>query len=111
MGDITLSSTLPPHQCLSPVLEHQISQARMLIARLERLSADSYWTHQASGLRGALLRSIALCESQSVTELNEEAVTTLSAQLDHLMGKSFEILVRGAREMHWCTISFTSKKR
>jgi hypothetical protein len=30
--------------------------SRMLIARLERLSADSYWAHQASGVRGSLLR-------------------------------------------------------
>lgn len=100
MGDFTLSSTLPPHKDLSPVLEHQISQARMLITRLERLSADSYWAHQASGLRGALLRSIALCESQLISETNQESEITLAAQLDHLMGKSFEILVRGAREMH-----------
>ena len=28
----------------------------MLVARLERLSADSYWAHQASGVRGSLLR-------------------------------------------------------
>ena len=30
--------------------------ARVLIARLERLSADSYWAHRASGVRGSLLR-------------------------------------------------------
>jgi hypothetical protein len=100
MGEITLSSMPPPRQELSPVLEHQISQARILIARLERLSADSYWAHQASGLRGALLRSIALCESQHVTESDQESETSPAAQLDHLMEKSFEILVRGAREMH-----------
>ena len=100
MGDVTLSSTLPPRQGLPPVLEHQISQARVLIARLERLSADSYWAHQASGLRGALLRSIALCESRHVTGSNQESESILAAQLDNLMRKSFEILVRGAREMH-----------
>jgi hypothetical protein len=27
----------------------------MLLARLERISADSYWAHRASGVRGALL--------------------------------------------------------
>jgi hypothetical protein len=32
--------------------------ALLLITRLERLSADSYWAHQASGLRGSLLRSL-----------------------------------------------------
>ena len=30
--------------------------ARVLITRLERLSADSYWAHRASGVRGSLLR-------------------------------------------------------
>ncbi len=30
----------------------------MLISRLERLSADSYWAHQASGVRGSLLRLV-----------------------------------------------------
>jgi len=30
--------------------------ARLLVRRLERLSADSAWAHRASGVRGALLR-------------------------------------------------------
>jgi hypothetical protein len=30
----------------------------MLLARIERISADSYWAHRASGLRGALLRFV-----------------------------------------------------
>lgn len=30
---------------------------KMLIDRLERLSADSIWAHRASGLRGSLIRS------------------------------------------------------
>lgn len=29
---------------------------RLLLARLERISADSYWAHRASGVRGALLK-------------------------------------------------------
>jgi hypothetical protein len=37
-------------------VEQQQRLIRMLIARLERLSADSYWAHQASGVRGSLLR-------------------------------------------------------
>jgi hypothetical protein len=100
MGDATLSNALPPRQNLPPVSEHQISQARVLIARLERLSADSYWAHQASGLRGALLRSIALYDARHVTGSNQESEKILAAQFDQLIGKSFEILVRGAREMH-----------
>lgn len=30
--------------------------AKMLIARLARMSADSYWARQASGVRGSLLK-------------------------------------------------------
>jgi len=30
----------------------------MLLNRLERISADSYWAHHASGVRGALLRML-----------------------------------------------------
>jgi len=37
-------------------MDRNIDLSRMLIARLERLSADSYWAHQASGVRGSLLR-------------------------------------------------------
>jgi len=29
---------------------------RLLLARLERISADSVWAHRASGVRGSLLR-------------------------------------------------------
>ena len=35
-----------------------VHAARLLATRLERLSADSYWAHKASGLRGSLLRSL-----------------------------------------------------
>jgi hypothetical protein len=28
----------------------------MLLARLERISADSFWAHRASGARGALIK-------------------------------------------------------
>jgi len=36
--------------------EQTIKLLRLLLARLERISADSYWAHQASGVRGSLLR-------------------------------------------------------
>jgi len=39
-------------------VEEQRDLIEMLVARLERLSADSYWAHQASGVRGSLLRLI-----------------------------------------------------
>jgi hypothetical protein len=37
-------------------LDRQLIQ--MLLTRLERISADSYWAHRASGIRGGLLRML-----------------------------------------------------
>jgi len=65
----------------------------MLVARLERLSADSYWAHRASGLRGALLRCIERLESGVADEKEE------TARLDRLFQRGFEILARAAREI------------
>ena len=39
--------------------DHLIFQAKILVQRLERLSADSIWAHRASGLRAALDKSLA----------------------------------------------------
>lgn len=83
-----------------PSLDRQISEARILVDRLERLSADSYWAHQASGLRGALLRLIDLSESSHNAPTNQVPEITPASQLNGVMGRSFEILVRAAREMH-----------
>jgi hypothetical protein len=38
----------------SPELNEKF--VRMLLPRLERISADSLWAHRASGVRGALIR-------------------------------------------------------
>jgi hypothetical protein len=35
----------------------------MLLARLERISADSFWAHRASGVRGALLTMLEKTEN------------------------------------------------
>ena len=59
--------------------------ASMLIARLERLSADSYWAHQASGVRGSLLRLV-------------EAGELDSEQGSILISRGFEYLEKAAKE-------------
>jgi len=62
---------------------------RLLLARLERVSVDSYWAHRASGVRGALLRSLERIEAgQSVDE----------SGLKQLTEKGFQILERAAQE-------------
>lgn len=57
----------------------------MLVARLERLSADSYWAHQASGVRGSLLRII---ENERLE----------SSDVDILLEMGFDFLEKAARE-------------
>ena len=66
-------------------MEGQRDLIEMLVARLERLSADSYWAHQASGVRGSLLR---LIENDSLE----------SSQVTILVEKGFSFLEKAARE-------------
>jgi hypothetical protein len=66
-------------------MNEQRDLIEMLVARLERLSADSYWAHQASGVRGSLLRVI---DSGQIDP----------SQVDLLVEKGFEFLEKAARE-------------
>lgn len=66
-------------------MEEQRDLIEMLVARLERLSADSYWAHQASGVRGSLLR---LIENDCLE----------SSQVTILVEKGFSFLEKAARE-------------
>ena len=67
-----------------------ITQAKILVERLERLSADSLWAHRASGLRAALDK-----EMEKVTT-GEESV---SGKLQFLIRSGFEILEKAAGEI------------
>lgn len=58
----------------------------LLLARLERISVDSYWAHRASGVRGALIRSL---EAQENADIQ---------MLESLSKLGFQILERAARE-------------
>ena len=70
-----------------------IETARLVIARLERLSVDSHWAHRASGLRGNLLRALEQVEAGDPSP--EQA-----ARLQELIDQGFAILTRAAREIH-----------
>jgi len=61
-----------------------------LVDRLERLSADSTYAHQASGLRGTFLRYIEHIEVGSGVNY---------AELDQLVEYGFEILRQAAKEI------------
>ncbi|MEJ2710224.1 MAG: hypothetical protein P8074_21620 [Anaerolineales bacterium] len=68
-------------------MNERIELARFLISRLERISADSYWAHQASGVRGALLRCLEQGECQQ------------SERLGKLIDGGFKLLEQAAREL------------
>jgi hypothetical protein len=61
----------------------------LLLARLERISVDSYWAHRASGVRGALTKLLERIEMG-------ETVDPDSLQTNLQVG--FEILKRAAEE-------------
>ena len=62
---------------------------RLLLARLERISVDSYWAHRASGIRGSLLRAL---------EKLEAGRPLTGSRLDALMAQGFDILEKAAIE-------------
>lgn len=66
-------------------------RAQRLVGRLERLSADSSYAHQASGLRGAILRGLAARDSD---EVFAESDWVLS-----LVERGEQILVQAARQI------------
>ncbi len=66
-----------------------IRMVQMVLARLERVSADSYWAHRASGVRGSLLRALERLENgESIGE----------SQLTDVLNRGFDILERAAQE-------------
>jgi hypothetical protein len=62
---------------------------RLLLARLERISADSIWAHRASGVRGALLRMLEKLENGRPVHRSE---------LMRLIRMGFYILEQSAKE-------------
>ena len=59
----------------------------MLLARLERISADSFWAHRASGARGSLIKLMEQMEAGTFIPPKEAS---------ELMKKSFSILEQAA---------------
>jgi hypothetical protein len=63
------------------------SFVQMLLKRLERVSADSYWAHRASGVRGSLLKSL---------ERAEQGESIDQGELDRALHEALDILSRAA---------------
>jgi hypothetical protein len=70
--------------------------AQRLVDRLERLSADSYWAHQASGVRRELLRSLELLSNQPVRP-DQAGSRNATIQLKYLVRYGYTILEKAAR--------------
>lgn len=70
-----------------------LAQAELVIARLERISADSIWARRSSGHRGALLR---LVEDGTRSNGCLESVDRL--HLEQLIAAGYVFLERAARE-------------
>jgi hypothetical protein len=69
--------------------EPNIRLIRLLLARLERISVDSYWAHRASGVRGALVKLLGQME-------RGETIDVASLQKNLQVG--FEVLEKAAGE-------------
>jgi len=78
--------------------EYLLNKAKILISRLERISADSVWAHRSSGNRGALLRWIDRYEIQSIDELESPNNRSLD-QLEALIESSYAMLEQAAKEI------------
>ena len=69
-------------------------QARLLISRLERLSANSVRAHRASGVRGALVKSLDRLEHPSG---DQDQIETICLQTSLDVG--FQLLENAAKEL------------
>lgn len=62
---------------------------RLLLPRLERISVDSYWSHRASGVRGALVK---------LSEQLEAGVSVDPVSVRRNISAGFAILKEAAEE-------------
>ena len=74
----------------------RVKQARMIVQRLERLSADSRWAHIASGYRGSMIKMVERLDRLPDVE---QASQGEQEELDFLIGKGFDLLTKAAREI------------
>jgi hypothetical protein len=71
-------------------LEKQLLQAKTLVDRLARLSADSIWARRASGLRASIDKAVHQAEAGESLERDH---------FDHLIASGFEMLEKAAQEI------------
>lgn len=76
-----------------------LSQARVAIDLLERLSADSQWAHRGSGYRGALLRLTDSVRELGLGGYDHQQEQVLLDRLQNLIDASFDLLEKAAMEL------------
>jgi hypothetical protein len=69
--------------------EKTFSLSLLLIARLERISADSFWAHRASGVKGSLLKML---------EKSQQGFPARQVEWKRMMDLGFLILEKAAKE-------------
>jgi len=67
----------------------KLKQIRLLIKRLEHLSADSIWSHRASGIRGSLLKYL--------EELEDRDSQKTSGVLGQILDQGYYVLEQAAK--------------
>ncbi len=70
--------------------EELIHSLQFLLARLERISADSVVAHRASGVRGAMLRAL---------DRSDKADKPSDQDLKNLIDVGYRLLRKAAEEM------------
>jgi hypothetical protein len=61
------------------------------------MSADSYWAHQASGVRGALLRTLEL-STEHGQQHEPAGMQLVESRLERLVKQGYSLLEKAARE-------------
>lgn len=72
------------------MIEELIQSLEFLLARLERISADSVVAHRASGVRGAMLRTL---------DRYEKGITPSDHELKQLIAVGYRLLQKAASEI------------
>ena len=68
-------------------IKKQEKLARTLLSRLEKISADSPWAHQASGIRASIAKTLSKQELKTIGDL------------ESLLDLGFDILEKAAGEI------------
>ena len=69
----------------------RVEMAEILLYRLEKISADSPWAHQASGVRASIAKLL--------SRKNLSSVNSIGKALEKLMALGYEILENAAGEI------------